>query len=93
MKREALSAIAMLPVPSSRELYEKYLHDKDDRMRAAAAEGFARLKNPADLPMLQKAWQEETKTAPRLSLAFAQVMLGKDGDEPNSARCNSSSTT
>ena len=27
--------------------------------------------------MLQKAWQDETKTAPRLSLAFAQVMLGK----------------
>jgi len=77
VKREALTAIAMLPQPSSRSLYERYLHDKDDRLRAAAAEGFARLKNPADLPMLQKAWQEETKTAPRLSLAFAQVMLGK----------------
>ncbi|HEX3748027.1 MAG TPA: HEAT repeat domain-containing protein [Bryobacteraceae bacterium] len=77
VKREALTAIAMLPVPSSRSLYEQYLHDKDDRMRAAAAEGFARLKNPADLPMLTTAWQSETKTAPRLSLAFAQVMLGK----------------
>jgi hypothetical protein len=58
-------------------LYQTYLHDKDDRMRAAAAEGYARLKDPNDLPMLQKAWQDETKTAPRLSLAFAQVMLGK----------------
>ena len=77
VKREALTAIAMLPEPTSRSLYEQYLHDKDDRLRAAAAEGFARLKNPADLPMLQKAWQEETKTNPRLSLAFAQVMLGK----------------
>jgi HEAT repeat protein len=77
VKREALTAIAMLPDPSSRHLYDTYLHDKDDRMRAAAAEGFARLKNPADLPMIEKAWQEETKTAPRLSLAFAQVMLGK----------------
>jgi hypothetical protein len=46
-------------------------------MRAAAAEGFARLRNPADLPMIEKTWQAETKTAPRLSLAFAQVMLGK----------------
>jgi hypothetical protein len=27
--------------------------------------------------MIEKAWQDETKTAPRLSLAFAQVMLGK----------------
>ena len=31
-------------------------------MRAAAAEGYARLKNPADLPMLEKAWQDEGKT-------------------------------
>jgi HEAT repeat protein len=77
VKREALTAIAMLPVPSSRSLYETNMHDKDDRIRAAAAEGFARLRNPADLPMIQTAWQAETKTAPRLSLAFAQVMLGK----------------
>jgi len=77
VKREALTAIAMLPVPSSRTLYAQYLHDKDDRMRAAAAEGYARLRDRADLPMIEKAWQEEGKTSPRLSLAFAQVMLGK----------------
>jgi HEAT repeat protein len=78
VKREALTAIAMLPLPASRVLYQVDLHDKDDRMRAAAAEGYARLRDPADLPMLQTAWQEETKTAPRLSLAFALVMLGKN---------------
>jgi len=77
IKREALTAIAMLPVPESKTLYAQYMHDKDERMRAAAAEGYARLRDPADLPMIQKAWQEEGKTAPRLSLAFAQVMLGK----------------
>jgi HEAT repeat protein len=77
VRRAALTAIAMLPVESSREIYGRYLRDKDDKLRAAAAEGFARLKNPADLPMLQKAYQEEGKTSPRLSLAFAQVMLGK----------------
>jgi HEAT repeat protein len=77
VRREALTAIAMLPVPSSRNLYAQYLHDKDERLRAAAAEGYARLRDKADLPMLEKAWQEEGKTAPRLSLAFAQVMLGK----------------
>jgi HEAT repeat protein len=79
VKREALTAIAMLPVEQSRALYTQYLHDKDDRLRAAAAEGFARLHNPADLPMLEKAWEEEQKASPRLSLAFAQVMLGKTG--------------
>lgn len=77
VRRAALTAIAMLPTPASRPLYEQYLHDKDDKMRAAAAEGFARLKQPSDLPMLEKAWQDETKASPRLSLAFAQVMLGK----------------
>jgi HEAT repeat protein len=77
VKRAALTAIAMLPLQSSRDLYAQYLHDKDDAMRAAAAEGYARLRNPDDLPMLEKAWQDEGKTPPRLSLAFAQVMLGK----------------
>jgi len=77
VKRAALTAIAMLPSEKSRDLYAQYLHDKDDAMRAAAAEGYARLRNPADLPMLEKAWQDEGKTPPRLSMAFAQVMLGK----------------
>ena len=77
VKRAALTAIAMLPVEQSRGIYTQYLHDKDDKLRAAAAEGFARLKNPSDVPMLQQAWQDEGKTNPRLSLAFALVMLGK----------------
>lgn len=79
VKREALTAIAMLPVEQSRALYTQYLHDKDDRLRAAAAEGFARLRKPGDLPMLEQAWKDEQKASPRLSLAFAQVMLGKTG--------------
>jgi HEAT repeat protein len=77
VKREALEAIAMLPAESSQPIYQQYLHDKDDKLRAAAAEGFARLKNPRDLPMLEQAWKDEQKTSPQLSLAFAQVMLGK----------------
>jgi HEAT repeat protein len=77
VRRAALTAIAMLPAESSRGLYQQYLGDKDEKLRAAAAEGFARLKNPSDLPMLEKAWKDEGKTSPRLSLAFAQVMLGK----------------
>ncbi|HEY2017963.1 MAG TPA: HEAT repeat domain-containing protein [Bryobacteraceae bacterium] len=77
VKRAALTALAMLPSEKSRPLYAQYLHDKDDKMRAAAAEGYARLRKPADLPMLEKAWQDEGKTSPRLSLAFAQVSDGK----------------
>jgi HEAT repeat protein len=77
VRRAALTSIAMLPDPGSREIYARYLGDKDEKMRAAAAEGFARLKNPADLPLLEKAYEDEGKTSPRLSMAFAQVMLGK----------------
>ncbi len=77
VQRAALTAIAMLPDPKNRELYARYMQDKDDRLRAAAAEGYARLHNPADLPMLEKAWDAEKKTEPRLSVAFAMVMLGK----------------
>jgi len=76
VRRAALTAIAMMPAESSRSLYTRYLPDKDDGMRAAAAEGFARLGNANDLPMIQKAWQDEGKTPTRLALAFAQVMLG-----------------
>lgn len=77
VKRAALTSIAMLPAEKSRALYTQYLNDKDDKLRAAAAEGFARLKNPSDMPMLEKAWQDEGKPQPRLSLAFALVMDGK----------------
>ena len=77
VRRAALTAIAMLPAESSREVYARYIGDKDEKMRAAAAEGYARLKNPADLPMIEKAYRDEGKTSPRLSMAFAQVMLGK----------------
>lgn len=76
VRRAALTSIAMMPAESSRSLYTRYLSDKDDNMRAAAAEGFARLQNSSDLPMIQKAWQDEGKTPTRLALAFAQVMLG-----------------
>jgi HEAT repeat protein len=77
VKRAALEAIAMLPAETNRPIYVQYLGDKDEKLRAAAAEGFARLANPADLATVQKAWDAEGKTSPRLSLAFALVALGK----------------
>jgi HEAT repeat protein len=79
VRRAALSALAMLPDEANRKLYESYLNDKDDQLRAAAAEGFARLKNPADLPTIKKLFDSEAKMNPRLSLAFAAVSLGDNG--------------
>jgi HEAT repeat protein len=78
VKRAALTSIAMLPDPASRPLYAQYLNDKDENLRGAAAEGFARLRDPNDLGMIEKAWQDEGKSSPRLSLAFAQVTLGRE---------------
>lgn len=78
VRRAALTAIAMLPEPANRTYYARYINDGDENMRAAAAEGYARLKDPADLPAIEKKWEEEKKTAARLSLAFAMVSLGKN---------------
>lgn len=77
-RRAALSAIAMMPGESLRPLFAQYLNDKDEGLRAAAAEGYARLKNPADLDTISKAFDTESKMNPRLSLAFAAVALGRN---------------
>lgn len=75
-RREALGALAMLNDPADHGIYLRYLSDKDDGLRASAAEGLARLKNPADQPALEKAFESERNTNARLSLAFALVSLG-----------------
>ena len=77
VRRAALTSLAMLGDPAARPLYQQYLSDKDEKMRGAAAEGFARLRTPADVPAIEQAWKDEGKTATRVSLAFALVMLGR----------------
>ena len=77
IRRAALSALAMVPQLENRVYFERAFHDKDDSIRAAAFEGYARLKNPADLPILEASFDAERKAAPRLALAFALVSLGK----------------
>ncbi len=76
VKRAALTAIAMIPDPASRDLYQRFLHDRDDGLRAAAAEGYARLKNPADLTTLAAALKSEQRRPAQLAEAFAVVMEG-----------------
>jgi HEAT repeat protein len=77
IRRAAISALAMVPQPENRPYYERASADKDDGVRAAGFEGYARLKNTADLPVLQAAFENEKKANPRLALAFALVSLGK----------------
>ncbi len=78
VKRAALTSLAMLPDEKSRTVYTRYMHDKDEGLRAATAEGLGRLKNPSDLPTLEAAFKDEGKMAPRLAQAFALVTLGKN---------------
>jgi len=72
----ALSALGQVADPSTRPVFALFLNDKDDHMRAAAAEGLARVGLPEDRAPIQKLFQAEKKTSFRLSLAFALVGLG-----------------
>ena len=71
--------MAQIPDPQLRGIYTTYLDNKDEGLREAAAEGLGRLKNPADSAELERAFNNENKTEPRLSAAFALVNLGKRG--------------
>ena len=77
VRRAALTSLAMLPSERSRAIYTRFLNDKDEKMRAAAAEGLGRLRQPGDVPMLEKALKNEGKPLPRLSLSFALVLDGR----------------
>lgn len=77
VKRAALTAMAQIPDPEFHGLLATYLDHKDEGLREAAAEGLARLKNPADGAALERAFNNENKTEPRLSAAFGVVSLGK----------------
>jgi HEAT repeat protein len=76
-KREALEALAMIADPADYQVFIQNMGDKDDALRAAGAEGLGRLKNPMDLPFLEKAFDAEKSTNARLSIAFALTALGR----------------
>jgi HEAT repeat protein len=76
-ERSAMAAIAMMPEMQDRDLFLRQLGAKDERLRAASAEGLARIGNKTDEPALEKSWQDEEKMTPRLAAAFGLVMDGK----------------
>lgn len=77
VKRAALSALALLGQPQVRPQFVAAMGDKDDGLRTAAAEGLARLKDPADSPQLDQCLNEEKKMPPRLACAFGLVLGGR----------------
>lgn len=76
VRRTALETLAMIADPADHALFLQYLNDRDDGLRAAAAEGLGRLKNPADRTAMDHAFTDEHKMNARLSMAFALVALG-----------------
>jgi HEAT repeat protein len=84
VKRMAVTSLAMIADPSSRNVFEQYFNDKDDQLRGSAAEGFGRLRTAADRARIEQAYGSEKKTGPRLSLAFAAALLGRRELAPGS---------
>jgi HEAT repeat protein len=76
VRRAALTTLALLADESSRPVFEHYLKEKDDKLRASAAEGLGRLRAPADRERLYRAFRDEKKTGPKLSFALAAVLNG-----------------
>jgi len=76
-QRAAMAALAMMPEQQDRGVFLSQLGAKDEKLRSAAAEGLARLGNPADEQALEKLWSDEEKMSPRLAAAFGLVMEGK----------------
>ncbi len=77
VRATALSAVAIIPDESNRAIFDNAFADKDDDMRAAAAEGFGRIGKAGDIARLERAFDSETHMKPRLSLAFALAKLGR----------------
>jgi HEAT repeat protein len=75
-RRSALAALGQIADPSTHPLFVQYLVDKDDGLRAAAAEGIGRTGTPEDRAAIQKYFQAEKHPGQRLSYAFALAALG-----------------
>jgi HEAT repeat protein len=79
IRREALTALAKLPDNGQQELFRLYLRDRDNGIRAAAAEGIGRIGDTNDLTLVTEAFAREKNESARLSMAFAAVHLGDPG--------------
>jgi|SRR5579872_5041706 len=84
VRRSALTSLAMMPTAETHRVFLAYLNDKDDNMRAAAAEGLARARDANDTVTVTKAYEAETKTKAKLGYAFALVAMGRRESTTNS---------
>lgn len=75
--KEAIDALAKIADPADRDLFLRYLGEKDASLRVAGAEGLGRIKNTADAARLDQTFEAEREPLPRLAQAFAVVSLGR----------------
>lgn len=76
VRRAAVTALARIGDPGSRQSLLSLVEDKDDEVRASALEGLGRIGNPQDRATLDKVWGGEQKSTVRLATAFALVRAG-----------------
>jgi HEAT repeat protein len=76
VRRAALVALAKIPENGEERTFLMFLRDKDEQMRAAAAEGMGRGGQASDLSTINDAFAREKKESARLSMAFGAVLLG-----------------
>jgi HEAT repeat protein len=77
VRSAALDALAFMPNESTALVFMRHLMDREQKLRAAAALGLGRLKNPEHLPHLEAARQRERDAGVRLALNFALVSHGR----------------
>lgn len=77
-RRAALEALAMLGLAEDRGTFLKYANDRDVELRSSALEGLGRVREPADFPLLERAFDEgEIDWRIHLAAAFGMVNQGK----------------
>ena len=79
VRRAALNAVALIPDEGSRSLFMAQLDSSDEHLRAAAAEGLARLGKTEDEVALRERFSKEVKMRARLAQAFGAARLGAVG--------------
>ena len=76
LRVEALVALAKIADEGQRRLFLRHLADKVKGLRAAAAEGLARIGTSEDLELIKSHLSSEQAQSVQISLAFAAVSLG-----------------
>lgn len=77
VRRAAIAAMAAIADARSKPYFDQALGDKDENIRAAGAEGLARLPDKSSIPVLEQCAAGEKKMPPKLACSFGLVYQGK----------------